>query len=370
MENQIQPTPGATSPVDHSLEPSTIAPQAGNKNIIFGIIGIIALLTLGYFSYNILVQKQTAVVSNSDLYKGKITIGYTLWPGYLGLYLARDKGYFIEAGLDVDLKLYPGLIEPSKAYVDGEIQGKANLTLDAADEAYRGLDHKVIIAVDHSNGSDGIIAGPLIKTIREIKGKKVAFEKGTLEEFFLSYALEQNGMTFKDIVPIDLDSEKAAIALTKNQVDVAVTYEPFMTSSLKKVSGNKIYSSADAPGLISDILTFRTDFIDKNPQTINTIVGAYFKAINFWKSNPAEANVLIGKELGVSGDEASNQLQGVDVLSEQDNLTAFTFAAGFESLYGNMRRIGDFIKLQRYPNATKVDTDKLIDDSFIRKLVN
>ena len=83
------------------------------------------------------------------LYTGKIIIGIAPWPGYLPLIVASDKGYFKEAGLDVEIKSYPGLSELSKDSVAGTMQGRANLTLDAIKEYLGGFDH-------HSEVCDGL----------------------------------------------------------------------------------------------------------------------------------------------------------------------------------------------------------------------
>ena len=47
---------------------------------------------------------------------------------------------------------------------------------DVVNEVYKGLDHKIVLAIDHSNGSDGIIASSKIKSITDAKGKRIAFE--------------------------------------------------------------------------------------------------------------------------------------------------------------------------------------------------
>ena len=345
-------------------------PQPESRTILWTVmvLGIVVLVCGAWFGYTRWSQGQNALETEAQLYKGKISIGYTVWPGYAGLYVAETKGYFKDLGLDVDVVAYPSFQALSAAYVAGEIQGKANLTLDAVDEAYRGLDHKVVLVIDHSNGSDGIIASRAIKSFADVKGKRVGYEYGTLEEFFIRYALEQNNLTLEDIRPFNLDAEHAVAALVEGKVDVAVTYEPFLSQTIATIQANKIYSSADAPGLITDVLTFRTDFVRENPETIDAIVHAYFKGLGFLKANPTEAHAIVGKAIDAPAVDIGTQLQGIDVLDARDNRTSFTFAAGFESLYGNMRRVGDFIRQEHYPNATKFDTDTLVDDRFIKKL--
>ncbi|MBI4457971.1 ABC transporter substrate-binding protein [Candidatus Uhrbacteria bacterium] len=335
------------------------------KKIFFFLIAGAALAAIAWFGY----QKFTTTTTTTK-FPGKITIGHTPWPGYIGLYIAADKGFFKDNGLDVDLKAYPGLAELSKDYVAGNLQGRSNLTLDAINEAHDGLDQKVVIVIDYSKGSDGIIASKNIEKFYDIKGKKVAFEAEGLEEFFLRYALNNNQISLNDIIPLNLDPQKSAEALVKGEADVAVTYEPFMGNALLESGGHKIFTSADAPGLITDVLTFRSDFVKDYPGTIEAIVNAYFRAIQFWKENPAEANSILAEYLDTPLEQVPSQLDGVYVLNKEDNRTAFTFAAGVQSLYGNMRQIGEFVHgiREKRGEIRRVDTDAMIDPSFIRKI--
>ena len=313
---------------------------------------------------------RTTSPSNESLYPATITIGYAVWPGYLGLYLARDKGYFREAGLNVELKSYMSLSELSKDYVAGKMQGRANLNLEAVNETLQGLDQKIVLAIDYSNGSDAIAARSDIQTLADVKGKRVGLDPNTLEEFFMAWALERNGLSLKDVTIVAASPEKAPELLKAGEVDVAVTYEPFLSQLLVDDHFHTIYSSSDAPGLIADLLTFRTDFIQAYPKTIEAILRAYFRGIRFWKEHPAEAYQILAKELNDTPDGTAKQLQGVRVLDENDNRTAFTFAAGLQSLYGNLRQVNRFVTEHQGGNAALPDSDQLIDRSFIQTIAH
>src|SRR3989338_6180654 len=114
--------------------------------------------------------------AKNHLYQEKITIGMETWPGYLALIVARDKGYFQQAGLDVEVKRYVALGELSKDYVAGKMQGRANLTLDMVNESLHGLDHRAVLVIDYSNGSDAIVANATVPQLQDIRGKRVAYE--------------------------------------------------------------------------------------------------------------------------------------------------------------------------------------------------
>jgi len=243
--------------------------------------------------------------------------------------------------------------------------------LDAVNESLQGLDHKVILAIDYSNGADGIVARSDIQTLANVKGKRIGLDPNTLEEFFMAWALEQNGLSLKDVTVVAADPEKAAQLLKTGEVDIAVTYEPFLSQLLADNQFHTIYSSSDAPGLIADILTFRSDFIQAYPKTIEATLRAYFQGLHFWKEHPSEAMKILAKELHDTPEGAAQQLQGLHVLDENDNHTAFTFAAEMQTLYGNLRRVARFVaEHQKDGNATLPDSDQLIDRSFIQTIAH
>jgi NitT/TauT family transport system substrate-binding protein len=291
-----------------------------------------------------------------------------VWPGYLPLIIADHLGYFKEAGLNVEIKRYDALSEISKDYVSGKLQGRANLTLDMINEYLEGLDHKVILVIDYSNGADAIMAREDIQSLKDVQGKKVAYESNTLEEFFLTWVLNEENLSISDVESVPANPEEAAKLLQEGKVDVGVSYEPFISKLTASHNFHTLYSSKQAPGLIADVLTFRSDFLKAYPETVEVFVKAYFRGLQFWKQHPENALAILAKEFGTTPEDVNHQLSGVAILDEKDNQTAFTFAAGFQSLYGNLRFLGSFVKQHRNINS-HLDTDQLIERRFIKYAV-
>ena len=129
-----------------------------------------------------------------------------------------------------------------------------------------------------------------------------------------------------------------------------------------------VYSSQDAPGLITDIMTFRTDFVEAHPETVEAIVRAYFKGLAFWKEHPEEANTITAKEYSDTPESIARQLGGIKMLDEQDNVIAFTYAAGLRSLYGNLHQIEKFVRKHKGESSAPLDTNKLIERKFIKNI--
>ncbi len=267
------------------------------------------------------------------------------------------------------IKRYPGLGQLSKDYVASEMQGRANLTSDALNEKLHGLDHKIVLAIDYSSGSDAIVARKGVDSVADFEGKRVGYEPETLEEFFVSWALRENGLSLPDVIFVYGTPEETLQMLKDGKIDVAVSHEPYLSRFVGEGNFHVVVSSADYPGLITDVLTFKTDFIEAHPETVQALVGAYFKALDFWKAHPAEGVEILAREFGDSPENISAQMKGITMLDGADNKAAFTFAAGLQSLYGNMRQVGEFVRLHQNAKLESVDTDSLIDRRFIAETI-
>ena len=69
---------------------------------------IFIVLACSWFAFQKFSIRNVPGHPPKKIYQGKIIIGTEIWPGYLPLYVAGEKGYFKEAGLDVSIKLYKG----------------------------------------------------------------------------------------------------------------------------------------------------------------------------------------------------------------------------------------------------------------------
>ena len=99
-----------------------------------------------------------------------------------------------------------------------------------------------IYLLDTSNGADAIVAKKGIKSVKDLKGKKVAATDGEINHMMLIAALDRNGMTQDDIDFVNMNADDAGGAFVAGKLDAAVTWEPWVTKS-KSAGGNVIFTS-------------------------------------------------------------------------------------------------------------------------------
>ena len=257
---------------------------------------------------------------------GSLKLGHSTWVGYGPFYIARDKGFFKEEGVDVELVI----MEDTPIKMGALMAGQLDLVASTADEfpiyMKPGIGLHYVLAVDNSKGGDGIVANKDIADIKGLKGKKVAFEQGSVSQFFLNALLKDAGMTQADIEPVNMAATDAGVAFNAKQVDAAVTWEPALSLGAKAPHGKLLLSSADKPGLITDVVAATTDTVANKKDDIKGFVRGWYKALAFIKSNPDEANKIMAQ--GVGGwlnDPAvfAETLAGIEYLDKDMNAAFF-----------------------------------------------
>src|SRR5438105_10330515 len=103
-----------------------------------------------------------------------IKIAHSTWVGYGPLYIARDKGIFKKNGVEVDLVVMEDPKERFPTLMADKIQMIASTVDTALLYMKKPDDFQYVVAIDDSNGGDGIVANKDINTIADLKGKNVA----------------------------------------------------------------------------------------------------------------------------------------------------------------------------------------------------
>ncbi|MEN0107816.1 MAG: ABC transporter substrate-binding protein [Pseudomonas sp.] len=298
---------------------------------------------------------------------GKLSIGHTTWVGYGTLYLARDLGYFKDAGLDLELTT----IEEASMYMAAQASGKLSGSASTIDEIlkYRSKDFcfKSVAALDESHGGDGVVVNKDITSLKDLKGKQVAVNEGSVSQFWLSYLLKKQGMSMADLEVQNMTSDDAATAFIAGRVPAAVTWEPNLSTVKQKGVGSVLVDSSTTPGVIVDVVALSCDVIEKQPDDVKALVAGLYKAVQYTKDHPKEAYTIMAK--GVGG-----YLSKPEDLAEAAKGVKFYDQAMSEKLLGTPGKPGDIAEIIKLANETwselqgkpfTVSYDDLVDTAFV-----
>ncbi len=298
-------------------------------------------------------------------------IGTVVWIGYGPFYVAEKLDLFKKYKLKVSLQVFtdPALIPA--AIASGAVDG-GMLTYDQViGQVAAGRPQKVVMPIDYSNGGDAIVADKSIAKVTDFKGKKIGFNPLSPSDFLLSYALKVNGLTDKDIMPVNMTPEAVPAAMASGQMQIGVTYEPSLSQIVSQGGGKKfkvVFSSKNAPGLIADVLVFDEKVIKAKPTEISGVVQAYLDGMAYMKAKPDEAAKIIGKAMGVSAKEVKEQWAGVYNIPLAEMPKAFAKAPETTSYYASGEIISELLKAKGQI-TTVPTTESTMDAQFVTALV-
>jgi NitT/TauT family transport system substrate-binding protein len=179
--------------------------------------------------------------------------------------------------------------------VDTCIHGIASFLLGAA------AGEPIVLVAGATNRGMGIIADSKsdIKTVHDLRGKRVAIWPGSTQEVVILERLKAEGMTIKDIQPVRLSFSDMPAALARGDVDAYVGAEPGPGISLANGTGRLVEYPYSTPiGSLNMILSASEKMIKENPERLKMIIEMHKKATDYAMAHPEEMIDVAMQKLG------------------------------------------------------------------------
>mgnify|MGYP000473353544 CR=1 FL=1 len=244
----------------------------------------------------------------------KIRIGF--WPVAAGLpfFAAIEKGYFKEAGLDVEPLKFAGAQQVMEAMLSGRSDGSSNGT-GSANLAIGEIAQPGLFKIFCTNPSNAkFVLDEFIvpkdspaKVMADLKGKKVASGPGIQNVTLCKTMLERSGASGATVTELPIGQHVAA--LVAGQVDACYTLEP--TGTIGRMNGTTrvleagvvaryILGDANAPWH-GGAASLTTEFIKKNPEVAKKFIAAYFKGVQLVRTAPNDARQYMKGYTAIEG---------------------------------------------------------------------
>jgi len=296
----------------------------------------------------------TSLASGGKLSR-TLVVGINTWAGHApgvvfngGMEPNAASNYKKKYGLDVKFVLLEDPANKLAVFRKGDIDIMWNTVDNWAREASvleeNGAKAKSILMQDWSRGGDGIVSLASIKTIEDLKGRRIACTQFTPSHFLLLYLLAQSGLSPADRAALEKsiimtqDAPAAAAMFKARQVDAAVTWEPDLSASVtaRGDEAHILVSTTAATNIIADTLVARQQLIDDAPGTVRDFVQGWFEGIDMIKRDPASSYALVGRALKLDADTVSGMLSGLKLTPYADNAQFYGLTGGkahFETLF-------------------------------------
>ncbi|HVO16353.1 MAG TPA: ABC transporter substrate-binding protein [Alphaproteobacteria bacterium] len=299
----------------------------------------------------------------------KVVVGTIGSASDVGFFIAADRGYFKDEGLDVHLEFLQSAAKMVPALATNDIQvASGGLNAGLVNAIDRDIPLRIVADKGTLRPGSGYQAflvrkdlADKVKDFKDLKGLKVATSGGlrTIDAIIVRNAVERGGLTLKDVEVVDLAFPEMVTALAKGAIDVALVIEPFATTAIGQNSAVR-WKSADevAPNLQIAAVYYGPKFMSEQGEAAKRFMVAYVRAIRDYndemlnKKNPDAVIAVLTKFTRIKDPATYKKIVPPYIGPNAEVSAASLKTAVDEWASRNL--------------VAKVDVAKLMDDQYLR----
>lgn len=291
-----------------------------------------------------------------------LKLEYTLWEGDYTAIIAQEKGFFNKHGIEVELVYYDtfsnALPDMAVNRIDIGLFGIGDMLSITRIADVKG------VAVYDSGGTVSVVARRNIRSIADLRGKKIGVNIGTTGEMLVREMLSSVSMSVSDVELVDVDPEKVPDRLSNDDLAAGYVYAPYDSQAV--ASGNKaLYTLTSTQALFPDVIVVREELTRERPEDIRAFLAAWFEAVDYRLANPDECNQIIAEKTGQSVADLFTD-PNIQLFTRDDNLALFSQDAQNDStIYYSAKTNLDFL-VMRGNLTLRPDLQTILDPSFLQ----
>ncbi len=259
------------------------------KRMVITLISVL-LLAFGLAGCgNDAAEENEKSEDNQSVGKTKVEIGMLKLTSSAPLFIALEKGYFEEEGLDASAKWFEAAQPIAVATAGGDIQvGATGITASLYNMVAGG--EKLVIVADKGREEEGYSSSALlvpedssVETIEDLKGKKIGItQTGSTYHYMVGRLLEVHGLTTDDVELVPLNSIPGLMeTLESKQVDAILLNEPNVSRVVDEGYGKVISQVGEEIEYQTSGIFFSKGFAE-NTDVATKFLKAYVKATQYY----------------------------------------------------------------------------------------
>ena len=274
-----------------------------------------------------------------------LRVGAQPYPLYSSVYVAKNLGFlddeFNKIGAKYewhDFKSGP-LVNEAVAAGSADMGFMADLPAIIAKS--QGHEIEIVSNIAYGPKALAVLVGKnsTAKTVADLKGKKVAYAKGSYAQHLLSLLLEKQGLKLDDVQTVNLNAAEQVTALTTGEVDAIVIWEQYITKLTNEGNARVLADGTDIKRG-NMINYFVTDYANKHPLVVLAYIKALNRADEVIKNDPDKAAEAIYKDFGVTKDEMKQILKNLTFTTDlgEDDIKEITNVKDYSKKVGIIQR--------------------------------
>lgn len=223
-----------------------------------------------------------------------INLSLDEWIGWKSIIDAEYTGIYDRLGIDVNINIINDATQSSNALIKGDLNA-AGYTVNRTaflSQKFADAGKEIIMPyiTNYSNGGDGIIAKSTITTVEDLVGAKIGVpefsEAQTLVVWFVNnsdLSQDEKDQVIDNLI-LFATPDEAAKAFFAGQIDVAATWEPYLTQTRNMTDAHVLFSTASSTNLVMDGIVFDKAFAEQNPDVVEKFIQGALEAATLYNA--------------------------------------------------------------------------------------
>lgn len=268
-------------------------------------IGIRRAGQLAAFAFALVLAACSPTAEQAPEPRKEFSIGWSIYAGWMPWPYAQQTGivekWADKYDIEINIVQVNDYVESVNQYTGGRLDGVTVANMDALTiPAAGGKDTTALIVGDYSNGNDGILLKGT-DDLADIEGQQVNLVELSVSHYLLARALDSLGMPMTAVNTVNTSDADIAGAFTSPQLTAAVAWNPQLSSMKDLDDANLVFSSADIPGEIVDLLVVDTATLEANPNLGKALVGIWYETVTLMLQENEEGAAARAAMAGLAG---------------------------------------------------------------------
>jgi len=303
-----------------------------------------------------------------------INLSLDEWIGWKSILDAEKYGIYDELGINVNISVINDATQSSNAIIKGDLDAAGytiNRTAFLSQKfSEAGVDIVMPFITNYSNGGDGIIAHSSIQTVTDLVGAKIGVPQFSEAHTLVAWFVQQSDLTQeeKDAIMNNLiffaTPDEAAKAFFAGEVDVAATWEPYLTQAQNMTDAHIFFSTASSSSLVMDGILFNEEFVKNNAEVVEKFIKGALMASELYDTDFDAIRSVMPMFSTASNEDIVANCASAKLTTWKDNSNLLNGTA--KTIFTDMCEI--WTSLGETVNASVVDT--LFDDTYINNIAS
>lgn len=324
------------------------------------------------------IDENGNVINTEKETKETINISLDEWIGWKpildsnGGLTTQPGSIYDQKGIDVNISIINDATQSSNALISGNLDA-AGYTINRTaflSQKFKNAGKEVVMPYisNFSNGGDGIIAKSSIDEVSELLGATIGVPQFSEAHSLVVWFVNQSDLTQeqKDEIINNLvyfaTPEEAAKAFFAGQIDVAATWEPYLTQTQNMSDAHILFSTASSSSLIMDGILFDKEFAEKHSDIIAAFIDGALEAAELYETDLTTIKNVMPMFSTVSDQDIVDNCASAKLTTYADNIDLFKGTA--KTIYTDMCDV--WTSIGESVDAGLVDT--IFDSKYIETL--